>query len=94
MHAKYVLASLSMLMSPTSYLSCLAIDVWSAGIILLCFLTRRFPFFNSNDDIEALAEIVAIFGSKKMERCATLHSQWRQSLEVLLWEFRELTCVD
>lgn len=51
-----------------------ALDIWSAGIILLCFLTRRFPFFNSNDDTEALAEIMAIFGRRKMERCAALHS--------------------
>lgn len=52
-----------------------AIDVWSAGIILLCFLTRRFPFFNSNDDVEALMELAALFGKKRMERCATLHSE-------------------
>ncbi|ORY48010.1 kinase-like domain-containing protein [Leucosporidium creatinivorum] len=52
-----------------------SIDIWSAGIILLCFLTRRFPFFNSNDDTEALAEIAAIFGKRKMERCAALHNR-------------------
>ncbi|GAA5989262.1 hypothetical protein JCM5350_005052 [Sporobolomyces pararoseus] len=52
-----------------------ALDIWSAGIILLCFLTRRFPFFNSNDDTEALAEITAIFGKRKMERCAALHNR-------------------
>lgn len=43
---------------------------------MLCFLTRRFPFFNSNDDFEALAEITAIFGKRKMERCAAVHSEW------------------
>lgn len=58
----------------TYILCCSALDIWSAGIILLCFLTRRFPFFNSNDDTEALAEIMAIFGRRKMERCAALHS--------------------
>ncbi|GAA5901854.1 serine/threonine protein kinase CDC7 [Sporobolomyces salmoneus] len=52
-----------------------SLDVWSAGIILLCFLTRRFPFFQSNDDTEALAEITAIFGKRKMERCAALHNR-------------------
>lgn len=51
-----------------------ALDIWSAGIMLLCFLTRRFPFFNSNDDTEALIEIAAIFGRKKIERCAAGHS--------------------
>ncbi|GAA6048112.1 hypothetical protein JCM3770_000197 [Rhodotorula araucariae] len=56
-----------------------ALDIWSAGIILLCFLTRRFPFFNSNDDTEALAEITAIFGKRKMERCAALHNRTFQT---------------
>ncbi|GAA5918563.1 hypothetical protein JCM6882_002337 [Rhodosporidiobolus microsporus] len=56
-----------------------ALDIWSVGIILLCFLTRRFPFFNSNDDTEALAEITAIFGKKKMELCASLHNRTFQT---------------
>ncbi|BGP29559.1 Cell division control protein 7 [Rhodotorula toruloides] len=56
-----------------------ALDIWSVGIILLCFLTRRFPFFNSNDDTEALAEITAIFGKRKMERCAALHNRTFQT---------------
>jgi cell division control protein 7 len=51
-----------------------AIDIWSVGIMLLCFLTRRFPFFNSNDDIEALMEIATIFGGKRIESCGALHS--------------------
>ncbi|KAL8293663.1 hypothetical protein RQP46_000364 [Phenoliferia psychrophenolica] len=56
-----------------------ALDIWSAGIILLCFLTRRFPFFNSNDDTEALAEITAIFGKRKLEKCAALHNRTFQT---------------
>jgi cell division control protein 7 len=52
----------------------LAIDVWSAGIMLLSILTHKFPIFNSNDDMEALMEIAAIFGRASMERCAMLHS--------------------
>jgi cell division control protein 7 len=51
-----------------------AIDVWSAGMILLFFLTGKFPLFQSSDDIEALMEIAAIIGRKKMEKTATLHS--------------------
>ncbi|KAJ2915176.1 hypothetical protein MD484_g5224, partial [Candolleomyces efflorescens] len=50
-----------------------AVDVWSAGIILLFFLTHKFPVFQANDDIEALMEIAAIFGKLKMEKVATLH---------------------
>ncbi|KAJ2931030.1 hypothetical protein H1R20_g6060, partial [Candolleomyces eurysporus] len=50
-----------------------SVDVWSAGIILLFFLTHKFPVFQANDDIEALMEIAAILGKSKMEKVATLH---------------------
>lgn len=49
------------------------IDMWSAGVLLLSFLSKRFPFFNSMDDNEALLEIATIFGRRKMEACALLH---------------------
>ncbi|KAG5648699.1 hypothetical protein DXG03_000046 [Asterophora parasitica] len=52
-----------------------AIDVWAAGMILLFFLTGKFPLFQSNDDIEALMEIATIIGYKEMENIATLHSR-------------------
>ncbi|KAK4685819.1 cell division control protein 7, partial [Tremellales sp. Uapishka_1] len=52
-----------------------AIDIWSAGIMLLSILTHKFPIFNSTDDIEALLEIAAIFGRAAMERCALLHNR-------------------
>ncbi|KLO14549.1 kinase-like protein [Schizopora paradoxa] len=52
-----------------------AIDVWSAGMILLFFLTGKFPLFQSNDDIEALMEIASIIGKKRMEKAATLHNR-------------------
>ncbi|KAI0650374.1 kinase-like protein [Trametes meyenii] len=56
-----------------------AIDVWSAGIILLFFLTKKFPLFQSNDDTEALMEIAAVIGRRRMEKTATLHSRLFQS---------------
>ncbi|RYC65005.1 hypothetical protein CHU98_g1206 [Xylaria longipes] len=49
------------------------IDIWSAGVILLTILCRRFPFFNSADDIEAMIEIATIFGSKRMKLAGQLH---------------------
>ncbi|MBE3046659.1 protein kinase [Candidatus Bathyarchaeota archaeon] len=49
------------------------IDVWSVGVILLTILSRRFPFFNSADDVEALVEIATIFGTKKMKAAGLLH---------------------
>lgn len=52
-----------------------AIDVWSAGVILLSILSHKFPVFNSSDDVEALMEIAALFGRNSMQRCAMLHSE-------------------
>ena len=49
------------------------IDIWSAGVILLTILSRRFPFFNSADDVEAMIEIATIYGNKRMKQCAQLH---------------------
>lgn len=49
------------------------IDIWSAGIICLSLLARKFPLFNSPDDIDALVEILLIFGSEKLQKCAELH---------------------
>jgi cell division control protein 7 len=53
----------------------LAIDVWSAGMILLFFLTGKFPLFQSNDDVEALLEIACIIGRRRTEKAATLHCE-------------------
>ncbi|KAL1633361.1 Cell division control protein 7 [Neofusicoccum ribis] len=52
-----------------------AIDMWSAGVILLTLLSRRFPFFHSADDIDALLELTAIFGKARMRETALLHGQ-------------------
>ena len=52
-----------------------AIDIWSAGVILLSVLSRRFPFFNSTDDIDALLELTQIFGRRRMRETAQLHGQ-------------------
>ncbi len=51
-----------------------AIDIWAAGVVLLIFLTKRFPFFNSNDDVEALIELACIFGVDELRKTAQLHS--------------------
>ncbi|KAG8985628.1 hypothetical protein FRB90_004571, partial [Tulasnella sp. 427] len=52
-----------------------ALDIWSVGTILLSFLSGKFPIFNANDDVEALMEIAAILGKRKMEKCAQLHNR-------------------
>jgi hypothetical protein len=41
---------------------------------MLFFLTDKFPLFQSSDDVEALMEIAAIIGRRRMEKVATLHS--------------------
>ena len=40
-----------------------AIDVWSAGVILLVLLTRRASIFDASNDMHALAEICMLVGS-------------------------------
>jgi len=47
-----------------------ALDVWSAGVILLSILTRIYPFFEASDDIHALAEIVHIVGKRPLQLAA------------------------
>lgn len=49
------------------------IDMWSAGVILLTILCKRFPFFNSADDVEAIIEIASLFGQRRLRQCALLH---------------------
>lgn len=63
--------------APEVLLKCTAqttkIDIWSAGVILLTLLARRFPFFNSADDVDAMIEIASIFGKKRMQAVAAMH---------------------
>lgn len=69
--------------APEVLLKCTAqtvlIDVWSCGIILLTFLSKRFPFFHSADDIDAFIELCCIFGRKRMKETALLHGQVLQT---------------
>lgn len=49
------------------------LDIWAAGVILLCFLAKRFPFFESSDDPEALVELGIIFGRRNLQKVSFLH---------------------
>ena len=49
--------------------------MWSAGVILLTLLGRRFPFFNSADDVDATIEMASIFGTRRMKTAAAMHGQ-------------------
>ncbi|XP_041658491.1 cell division cycle 7-related protein kinase isoform X3 [Cheilinus undulatus] len=47
-----------------------AIDVWSAGVILLSLLSGRYPFFKASDDLIALTQIMTIRGSRETIKAA------------------------
>jgi cell division control protein 7 len=58
-----------------------AIDIWSVGVIYLCILTRRYPFFHSQDDQDALVEIACVVGINSLEKVANLCNRiWKHSL--------------
>lgn len=56
-----------------------AIDVWSAAVILLCLLTKRYPIFEAHNDAHALVEIAealpkeeVLEGTKALDRVITV----------------------
>ncbi|CAM0138785.1 unnamed protein product [Umbelopsis sp. WA50703] len=52
-----------------------AIDIWAVGVILLSILTSRFPFFQSEDDADALIEVAGVFGLREVKECASIHNR-------------------
>lgn len=50
-----------------------AVDIWSAGTILLFFLTKKSPIFTATTDMHALLEQALILGKATMEEVASLH---------------------
>ncbi|XP_069947600.1 cell division cycle 7-related protein kinase-like isoform X2 [Cherax quadricarinatus] len=47
-----------------------AVDMWSVGVILLCLLSGRYPFFRAADDLSTLAEIITILGTSAVRKAA------------------------
>ncbi|KAG0442232.1 putative cell division control protein 7 like protein 2 [Dictyocoela muelleri] len=57
------------------------IDIWSAGVIFLTLLTKKYPFFESIDDIDSLVELATIFGHNEMRRVAKYYERtWRSNI--------------
>lgn len=47
-----------------------AIDIWSAGVIMISLVSRRYPFFRNNDDVTSLGEMITLLGSDRMADAA------------------------
>lgn len=47
-----------------------AVDMWSAGVIFLCILSGRYPFFRAYDDLTSLAQIMTLCGTDEAARAA------------------------
>lgn len=45
-----------------------SLDIWSAGVVLLCIMSQRYPFFHSPDDLSSLCEIATIQGTRELQR--------------------------
>lgn len=46
------------------------IDVWASGVILLSFLSQRYPFFNAHEDLLSLYELSLILGTQSLKEAA------------------------
>ena len=57
-----------------------AVDMWSAGVILLCILSGHYPFFRAHDDLTAMAQIVGLKGSKECTEAARSYGEFRKML--------------
>jgi cell division control protein 7 len=47
-----------------------AVDVWSAGIILLSILSGCYPFFKAVDDNMAIMQLISLFGYEPVRKAA------------------------
>ncbi|KAJ3595533.1 hypothetical protein NHX12_004836 [Muraenolepis orangiensis] len=68
-----------------------AIDVWSAGVILLSLLSNRYPFFKGSEDLVSLTQIMIVRGSREtIEAAKTFGKVVICSQELPRHDLREL----
>lgn len=70
LYAFIFLLSLMCCMLKRPFFCTAAIDMWSAGVILLSLLSGRYPFFKASDDLIALTQIMTIRGSRETIKAA------------------------
>lgn len=51
--------------------------MWSVGVILLCLLSGRYPFFRAPDDLSTLAEITTLLGTNTVRKAAATLGEYR-----------------
>lgn len=61
-----------------------AVDLWSVGVILLCILSGRYPFFRAQDDLTAFIQIMRLMGTVACKEAA-------KALGEHSWEGRSCT---
>ena len=52
-----------------------SVDTWAAGVILLCLMSRTYPFFRAPDDVTALAELSCLFGIRAITEAASQYGK-------------------
>ncbi len=61
-----------LLKSPTQTTT---VDIWSAGVIFLCVLSGRYPFFRAHNDLSALTQIISLLGSEHCSKAANEYGE-------------------
>jgi len=56
-----------------------AVDVWSAGIILLSILSGCYPFFKAVDDNMAIMQLISLFGYEPVRKAAYKYGEYFSS---------------
>jgi len=71
-----------------------AIDVWSAGIMFLMLLSKKYPFFEAKNDINALVELGTVYGDKEMCSAAKYYKRvWKSNIKECMQTRKTYKCI-